>query len=1324
MNIRPKRILSSMIILALLLSLCPLVPASASSAGRAILEQDGKVPSGYVADQNPYGFPVGQPFNLNPSHELLFFGGADGGKHAGLEDTNGGGLQDFVENPRDSTGSRDFNLPDGTWSFVQATAFSPDANGRDNYAAFVGVNGKHAKVWVSSLEDSKPVSEVYDLGEITWMNDDYNQFQSTSLFDIVAGDFDCDGKDTLVVYVPNSGDDYMLTELSYDSGKKTLTQKAESKGLLMSAYFSSSIDRSDRNSANKLAVSMTVSDLNGDRIDDLAVLSYCHRVGASDVSLDCYKPSLKVVYGTKSGTSKAAVSQTGTNVGNIWYKDTNNNSIHTFPAAASLVSGDFNGDSVADLFVVGARATAGVKDGSKVDGKITVYDKYWYMQGIFTSVDGKGNVKLVPASPYYVDTNGWWVGGFYSSDDSCWGEVMAEAVAFGGMGTRELLFVSGRIYDVGGSSPKTPVHSVSYFNYNDDGAKHAVISNTHVQSVAAGNFDGNENGQEQVVFTIGLKQKGQDDYYFMCVYIAGKYNDRNELIGYENIDVQDDSEYIYENKGDDQDEGLNCLVLAVDNDKDGDVVKYLGSDYLYADPEVKAVIQAAPYFGELTDYSYNSTSYRLETSYGDADGSVKSEHYGAGFAGNATAYVLSVSASLTYDHNITTTTQAASTTTHANTYTALSQDVVVVQRVPFTVHNFHEQNEDGTWPAASAEANRTCLIPMEPFSTSLTVDEYNDFVDEYNGKIEKAVADKKVTGNWMPLVKLDPEENYLAGNEGNPYAYNIAGVAAVPAQGATGYSANAEVLSKELHSMDYSGGSKTVTWSESNTTTESKETTNGVSFAATITGGKYWGGATAGVGVALNATGAWGDLYSTTEGTLVDTSCTVKDVDKKALVAGGQRGEIIDQYGFQWGMLGWERHLSGNNDPKADLDSDGEADGVCMTPVIGYYLTDVKSPALSVKDLKASVEESTVTLAWSQPQQHEGWPAVRGYKVYEVTDAGYILCSSAVIDGTTATISGCAPDSKHTYVVTTCDEDGQESVWSNQAEVTVPGKYYTLTFTADPEDAATVTAYEYSKTDEIYASGASIPGGTTVTVKAAPHSGYAISGFEVLRGGEPAPGVEAGDTTGARYCSFPMAADTTVKVKTTTCLSDLTPTFTDVNPNQWYFEGVDYALANGFMKGIAANRFAPEGAVNRAMMVTILHRVEGEPVAEASSFADVADDTWYTDAVDWAAENGIVTGYHADAFGPMDPITREQIAAILYRYAEYRGCDLQAAGEGNLVGFGDAASISPYAVTAMDWAVGERLITGVKQDILFPDGTATRAQVATVLMRICEELLA
>ncbi len=181
--------------------------------------------------------------------------------------------------------------------------------------------------------------------------------------------------------------------------------------------------------------------------------------------------------------------------------------------------------------------------------------------------------------------------------------------------------------------------------------------------------------------------------------------------------------------------------------------------------------------------------------------------------------------------------------------------------------------------------------------------------------------------------------------------------------------------------------------------------------------------------------------------------------------------------------------------------------------------------------------------------------------------------------------------------------------------------------------------------------------------------------------------------------------------------------YVDVDQSLWYHDGIDYVIVKELMNGVADNLFAPNGTTNRAMIVTILHRLEGTPEAAPSSFLDVPADQWYTDAVGWAAANGIVTGYDADTFGPLDPITREQMAAILYRYANYKGYDVSAGEDTNILSYVDAESVSEYAVTPMQWAVGEGLIAGMEDNTLAPTGTALRSQVATILMRFCENMV-
>lgn len=181
--------------------------------------------------------------------------------------------------------------------------------------------------------------------------------------------------------------------------------------------------------------------------------------------------------------------------------------------------------------------------------------------------------------------------------------------------------------------------------------------------------------------------------------------------------------------------------------------------------------------------------------------------------------------------------------------------------------------------------------------------------------------------------------------------------------------------------------------------------------------------------------------------------------------------------------------------------------------------------------------------------------------------------------------------------------------------------------------------------------------------------------------------------------------------------------FQDVPSDHWANEAVQYAYDEGLMDGVGPTTFAPGGTLTRAMFVTILGRQDG--VAEDSQgenpFTDVADGQWYTPYVTWAAQEDIVGGYGDNRFGPTDPITREQMAAILYRYAQYKGYDTSETG--SLDTFPDAGEVSEYAVEPMAWTVGTSLIAGMEDNTLRPQGTATRAQAATVLMRFCKTVV-
>ena len=178
--------------------------------------------------------------------------------------------------------------------------------------------------------------------------------------------------------------------------------------------------------------------------------------------------------------------------------------------------------------------------------------------------------------------------------------------------------------------------------------------------------------------------------------------------------------------------------------------------------------------------------------------------------------------------------------------------------------------------------------------------------------------------------------------------------------------------------------------------------------------------------------------------------------------------------------------------------------------------------------------------------------------------------------------------------------------------------------------------------------------------------------------------------------------------------------FTDVSEKDWFYGDVMFVYENGLMLGTSKTLFSPHGTATCGMMATILWRMEGSPAPKGkNSFTDVEAGKWYADAITWTAENGIFAGYGKDKFGPDDPITREQLAAIFYRYADYKGYDLTV--KGNLDKFKDADKITDYAKTAMQWAVGSSLVKGKSGNLLDPQGTATRAEIAAMLHRFIEK---
>lgn len=328
-------------------------------------------------------------------------------------------------------------------------------------------------------------------------------------------------------------------------------------------------------------------------------------------------------------------------------------------------------------------------------------------------------------------------------------------------------------------------------------------------------------------------------------------------------------------------------------------------------------------------------------------------------------------------------------------------------------------------------------------------------------------------------------------------------------------------------------------------------------------------------------------------------------------------------------------------------------------------------------------------------------------------NAGYVGYSTSVVNDT-KTVSVLSVYSDR-VVISRYDKDGEytrvESLGmtdprdESKGEVTT----YPITVTLQNKTNYTLTV---ESLDPAYG---------TVTAQgwfaeAVPTENYAVESWTLT----PSDGAQV-TQDGNRFYFSDITADCTLSVRfcEVSCAS---ARFSDVDTTQWYHDSIDYALVHGLFNGMSATEFWPDGTMTRAMLVTVLYRLSGSPaIVAGNDFTDVSSADWYATAVTWAKVIGVVDGMGDGTFRPEDDVTREQTAVILYRYAKYR--KLNVGKSDAIEGFTDADAVNDWAQSEMSWAIRVGLINGMGNGTLDPQGNTTRAQVATLLMRFCLNIL-
>lgn len=1239
-------------------------PTFSSDAANSLMKNT--VPAGYDKTTNPYGYDVDHPFAMVEQNELIYFEtytGRTTGKIADVGTANS--LQSFISN---SNTASDSSLPNvdisafSNYAYMQAVAFDPYGTGRRDHIVYVGLNRGDRKVYAhvyDAVNNRFVGSQV--VGEMEWIYDNkgnlvVENYYSNNLITVAAGDFDNDGKDTIIVYVPNSSTSIgkifdvnnsernnnlgcFIKEYSFDNGTLTMRSNTEnSQGyneigdrLLHDEYIKryhtqnggGTLDYirssdSEYNHIRKLYVRMRVGDFNGDGIDDLAVLSLPISELAREENLGYLTPQLKIKYGTRTGynsnLSDSIVDQRADEVYNIMDKtqpDSNGKYSATTIDAVSLVSGDFNNDGYEDLAVVGVEKSGTVDPNNSISaiiGGLILQNEEKFAYSVLLNNHNKG---FVQGAVKTMNSNKW-------TQESCDDKIVlyttAEAVAFDGSAVADYLFLNGSIYTYSATAGQFDAvssrgYSVSGFQFTDGlGGKEELF-----RSVAVGNFDGNTAGREQIVFIASCRDK-DDVYSFKKGMITGVYSDSNDDYG----TATGFKTTIQSNWGPNNANGGNygcgaqVLLTACDRDQDGVIARYKGVSYAYSDPEVKAVMQAAPYFAALGDSANNETDYTITESYELEQSSSKNVSYSVGmsykYGGLFAPFELEISAgySLEWSKSFS----EALETEYAMTVKAQAYNTALVARTPVFVYCYEVLDKNGAW---SDETAISLSIPQQPVYQQMSIDDYNSFAEEYNSYMEKKgnraitkESDKtsKDEACYYRLEKINEAENWLDGNEGNPYMYNQLGWGAYSALGA-------QQLSQNTIRLGYAGGLNEVSYSKSNIKSVSEEISHGFYFNFSISFGVFGDGIlfSHDIGFETSLSYSNGSGVSTTKTSSQGCIGAVNDIDGPTLAEEGIPASIYTQYTFDWTLGQWFRHLYGEEGNK--------------TVFIGYSLSNVSTPAPAVDDLEAELfADDAVRLTWSQPDKTPGWPEVEGYYVYSVENGEYTKISDLLsADTTSYDIENIKTNTDFSFVVTSvCKMDGKEkeSAWSNIAEVTTAKRDYKVNYSVDNKNAADIKVRHLGNVE--IKSGDEISESEIIKVKVTPKSGqYELVSLTLDNGGESM--IFTPEADGTIECAFTLNGEANMRVSTKRAINSAQITFTDT----YTADGTVIGTVSAAVGDVPLN--APGGTVTDNVTFTA---VPGKGYGLKSW--KITDASGTTETIDAAGSNSYTLGLASEKY--------------------------------------------------------------------------------------------
>ncbi len=929
--------------------------------------------------------------------------------------------------------------------YVQSASFDKSGTGRRDVVAYVGFDPDDNKyhLWmVDTADGNKTYDAVVDHWE--WDDDekDYKEhkpiftrnntwqcdhYAANSLLSITAGDFGR-GYETVVVSASfrtrdDSGGSLTFSfEYAIVDGELTRIGSNKLEWLDSKTYINT--------------VSTAAGDLNGDGYDEfVAVLARTNGAPEGDGE------TRMLVYPGGKGKTGCIVNRKAVTAS--LYKDFKPKGEDPYRlsfAAPGTAIGDVDGDGKNEIVVGGYRFLS--DDGGDYKAKnAQVLGVYELSNNIISEV--------MFAEP---DINLFIKGGFWEKDQIHPRAAVA-TVAFNGHNGQDLIFFNGEIWTYNNSSNLSKTYTPSYFEEKDDYMGSDRISNAWVSCVAVGNFDHNDIGRQQVYFVVALKNELSEAYGFKVGMIGATYKDTEDMLGTitggsfyssdidgDDYQIEDGDAFMY-----DQQEWTanHTVITACDMDFDGVRLRYAGKNYIYTDPKIEAVLQAAPYFSGVQEAG--STVYAITTSYGESTETTVSLDWSVGLsqelqveAGPAFKVALDTGAAFNYTWEW----EDGWTVSYKSSFETTNQNTVLLQRTPIILYDYDMYNaKTKKWMEKAVQVP----MPLGPVWSQLSIEDYNAFVDSYDAMVA-TIKKQADTNNYKydpPVLYkiIDTAESnkdtgeFLIGNEGKPENYLH--------DWNNGDLTDAGVLSQgQDMQLTYSGSSKTMEYEHSASHTEGEGFSGGfsINFTCQVGAGALGNSAMAGIYVSADFLKGTCEYKTTTKGNTV--SGTVKDLNGTALKEQGIPEDVIRAYQFFWSFGRWYVKLgTGHSVPEAE---EGTAEALTEpvwdnshVPVYGYKVSNISMPP-QPPELSVSYADGTFTLIW----EDEHADAVDGYYVYQVVNGDHVRLNPVRLaaHSNSFTVSKADLSDAHgnlylfaaTSAIDLTGGGEMESVWSNQ----------------------------------------------------------------------------------------------------------------------------------------------------------------------------------------------------------------------------------------------------------------------------------------------------